>query len=526
MKKFALSLFLLSTVHFIVSAQNPIKIQRPTSNIILSAEELKAPAAIQEKLLTTRKLVADNKLTFSVGLNGVTHLALSQITGEKHLNASEELQFSQSIQTHVRATNLKFQSIKLNTAGNNTEGASPAGSPTQRRFDLRTTSNVTPVKDQGASGTCWAFGAVSAFESNYRITNSLTIDGAEQQVINCSGAGDQNGGLALEALKWLVNNDRNLGEEAAIPYRGNKTACGATPATPYYALNYGVVDPSGDPSRIASVAAIKQALVKYGAISASVNATSAFQYYNMGVFNESPSNYGNPSTNHAITIIGWDDDKNAWIIKNSWGTNWGITCDYGSSRGYMYINYNANNIGRRAAWVIAKGSCPNFAIYGDILKKYSALGGASSFLGCATTSETGTPDGVGRYNHFKGGSIYWTAKTGAFEVHGDIRAKWASIGWERGYGYPTTDELPTPDGRGRFNHFTDGRSIYWTPQTGAHLIYGVIREKWASMGWERGALGYPTTDELASDRGDFKRMSKFEKGTIYWRPDLTQVVMK
>jgi uncharacterized protein with LGFP repeats len=300
----------------------------------------------------------------------------------------------------------------------------------------------------------------------------------------------------------------------------------------------------------------------------------------------------------------------------------------------MYINYNANNIGRRAAWVIAKGSCPNFAVYGDILKKYSALGGASSFLGCPTTSETGTPDGIGRYNHFQGGSIYWTAKTGAFEVHGDIRAKWASVGWERGYGYPTTDELvtpdgtgrfnhftdgrsiywtaqtgahfiygeirnkwaamgwersilkypttdelgtpdgvgrynqfqggaiywtaktgahevhgdiktkwasvgwekgfgypttdelATPDGRGRFNHFTDGRSIYWTPQTGAHLIYGVIREKWASLGWERSALGYPTTDEMDSDRGDFKRMNKFEKGTIYWRPDLTQVVMK
>src|SRR5674536_378828 len=74
----------------------------------------------------------------------------------------------------------------------------------------------------------------------------------------------------------------------------------------------------------------------------------------------------------------------------------------------------------------------------------------------------GTPDGVGRYNHFsKGGSIYWTAATGAHEVHGNIRAEWAATGWETGpTGYPVTDELGTPDGVGRFNHFSKGGSIY------------------------------------------------------------------
>ena len=80
-------------------------------------------------------------------------------------------------------------------------------------------------------------------------------------------------------------------------------------------------------------------------------------------------------------------------------------------------------------------------------------------------------------------------------VLGPIRDKWASLGWERSsLGYPTTDTLTTPDGVGRFNHFQGG-SIYWSPQTGDHVVTGAIRDKWAELGWERGDLGYPTTDQ-------------------------------
>jgi GH43 family beta-xylosidase len=209
-------------------------------------------------------------------------------------------------------------------------------------------------------------------------------------------------------------------------------------------------------------------------------------------------------------------------------------------------------------------------VYGAIREKWESLGAENGFLGEPLTDELGTPDGVGRYNHFQRGSIYWTPTTGAHEVHGAIRDKWAALGWERsplgyptsdeqvtvdgvgrvsffqrgtifwhpavgafavygaigdkyrsisyerGYGYPVTDELGTPDGIGRFNHFQRG-SIYWTPSTGAHLIYGAIRDKWASLGWERGFLGYPLTDELGTpDR--VGRFNHFQRGSIYWTP--------
>jgi len=156
------------------------------------------------------------------------------------------------------------------------------------------------------------------------------------------------------------------------------------------------------------------------------------------------------------------------------------------------------------------------AVYGAIRDKWAALGREGSFLGFPVTDESRTPDGHGRYNHFQGGSIYWTPLTGAQEVHGLIRAKWAELSWERSFlGYPLTDETATPDGVGRFNHFQGG-SIYWTPEAGAHEVHGVIREKWAALGSERSFLGYPTSDELATPGPG--RFSRFQHGGIYWTP--------
>jgi uncharacterized protein with LGFP repeats len=153
----------------------------------------------------------------------------------------------------------------------------------------------------------------------------------------------------------------------------------------------------------------------------------------------------------------------------------------------------------------------------DIDVKYAQLGGAGGWLGPPATPENTAPDGVGHYRHYRSGSIYWSPPTLAHEVHGDIRGKWSSLGWERSFlGYPTTDETATPDGVGRYNHFQGG-SVYWTPQTGAHEVHGAIRDRWASLGWERGFLGYPTSDELTTEDG-LGRYSEFEHGSIYWSP--------
>lgn len=165
------------------------------------------------------------------------------------------------------------------------------------------------------------------------------------------------------------------------------------------------------------------------------------------------------------------------------------------------------------------------AVWGQIRLTWQRLGWEQGPMGYPLNSETATPDGTGRYNHFsKGGSIYWTPQTGAHGVWGAIRGEWARLGWERSpLGYPTTSETVTPDRRGRYNHFRGGAdgpgSIYWTPQTGAHGVWGPIRARWEQLRWELGPLGYPVTTQRATGDG-VGRYVHFERGSVYWHPDL------
>jgi uncharacterized protein with LGFP repeats len=146
------------------------------------------------------------------------------------------------------------------------------------------------------------------------------------------------------------------------------------------------------------------------------------------------------------------------------------------------------------------------------------------FLGSPTDAGAGSDemdvgDGRGRFRDFERGSVYWSPQTGAHEVHGDIRVKWAQLRGTHGFlGYPPTDETGTPDGRGRFNHF-EGGSIYWTPDLGPHEVHGDIRAKWQSMGWDRSFLGYPTSDEHSPPADPHTRISTFEGGDIVWTPE-------
>lgn len=140
-------------------------------------------------------------------------------------------------------------------------------------------------------------------------------------------------------------------------------------------------------------------------------------------------------------------------------------------------------------------------VEGRIRDKWRDLGWENSRLKYPTTDQTITPDGKGRFNHFEGGSIYWSPATDAHQIEGLIFDKWAELGYETGdLGYPTTDEGTPPDRKGRFNHF-EGGSIYWHPTYGAHPVSGEIRQLWQDNGWETGKLGYPTSDPYEANGG-------------------------
>src|SRR5699024_11017958 len=112
-----------------------------------------------------------------------------------------------------------------------------------------------------------------------------------------------------------------------------------------------------------------------------------------------------------------------------------------------------------------------------------AIGGLADgvdWLGDCVTAEYDVPGG--RAQDFTSGRVFWSEATGAKIVAGAIGGEYQQAGGPGGaLGMPTTNEAATPNTPGRFNHFQNG-SIYWSPQTGAHMVTGPIRDTWSDMG--------------------------------------------
>jgi uncharacterized protein with LGFP repeats len=142
------------------------------------------------------------------------------------------------------------------------------------------------------------------------------------------------------------------------------------------------------------------------------------------------------------------------------------------------------------------------------------------WLGEAVTlhSRVGEVDVYRReYEH---GVVYWSERTGAHEVHGEIAARWRSAGGEASFlGLPITDEVRL-EGAGAaaagYAHF-EGGSIYWSARHGAAIVHGMVRDIWGLLGWERSSLGLPVGD-VRYDRETGELSGCFERGTIVWSP--------
>ena len=138
--------------------------------------------------------------------------------------------------------------------------------------------------------------------------------------------------------------------------------------------------------------------------------------------------------------------------------------------------------GLSAAYAYSSIAARKINAIGGIEQKWLSFGGLQGKLGHPVSNETPTFDGVGRFQNFQKGIISWNPRPemGAHVIWGLIGERWLQIGREQ-FGYPLTDEEPASDGNGRFNHFRafkpDGSligesSIFWLSETGAHEVYG------------------------------------------------------
>ena len=195
----------------------------------------------------------------------------------------------------------------------------------------------TSIKNQGSCGSCWAFAIVGVLEGRVKQTGGGTQNYSEEYLLDCNHYGYScNGGY------FTAHNDHKspygARSESCYPYRGSKGTCYSSSCsyvkriTSWYYV-------SGS-SSIPSTSSIKNAIYNKGSVAAAVYADYYFQAYSGGTFTRNRSG----SVNHAILLVGWDDSRGAWRLKNSWGTGWG-------ENGFMWIEYDCSNVGYASTYV-------------------------------------------------------------------------------------------------------------------------------------------------------------------------------
>lgn len=205
-----------------------------------------------------------------------------------------------------------------------------------KSIDWRTKGYVTKVKEQGDCGSCWAFSVTGAIEGQkFRKTGSL-VQLSVQNLVDCMNKNERhkcNGQSRHEAMDYIKHNG-GIDTERAYPYKAIAGSCKYNPRNSAATLKSYKDIPEGDETLL------QQSIANIGPISVCVDAShDSFQHYSGGIYYEPKCGSSDDDLDHAVLAVGYGTDKHGkdyYIIKNSWGRDWGEV-------GYMRLARNRKN---------------------------------------------------------------------------------------------------------------------------------------------------------------------------------------
>ena len=199
-------------------------------------------------------------------------------------------------------------------------------------LDWRSMGAVTNIKNQKQCGSCWAFSAVGTIEGQHAIKIGNLVSLSEQNLVDCDNPSfGCEGGWPDKAIEYVINNS-GIDTELSYPYVAEQQECSYSNNTIGATVSNVVRLPQAD------LNALYDALGTIGPISVAIDAEDDFQLYSSGIYNS--SSCSTDSLDHAVLAIGYGisfNKKKYIIVKNSWGSDWGMN-------GYIYMSADIPNM--------------------------------------------------------------------------------------------------------------------------------------------------------------------------------------